>query len=232
MFKGSADDSEPMVGRIGGIVSTQTTDQQGEQLVQDGVDWTYALRKGWFNYEHKAGPENVLGHPENIEQIMFKGEPATRIEGVLYLHKPKAKEIFETAIAMQKSGTGRRLGFSVEGQVLAREKTRIIKSKVLNVAITAHPVNALARLDVLKSLAAGAVGYQTPAQMGSGSLSALVPQSIAGIQAMSTYAGGKIRTQPKISLAELAKMLMGSFAGVTYPQAMKIAYKMAQSMRG
>ena len=228
LVKAGAEDSEAMTARIGGIVSTEAKDQQGERVLQSGIDWTYALEKGWFNYEHKAGPESVLGHPETIEEVMYKGEPATRVEGVLYLHKPKAREIYETAVALQKAKTSRRLGFSVEGQVLARDKDAIVKSKVLNVAITDHPVNADARLDVLKSLAKASVGYQGVSAMG-GSLSALVPQSMD--PQISNFAYTAMRNRPKISSRALARMLSDSFTGLSFPQALRIATGLAQSLR-
>lgn len=232
VMKGSAADAEAMTGRIGGIVSTQALDQQGDRLVQKGIDWSYALDKGWFNYEHQSGPENVLGHPEAVYDALHKGESATRIEGVLYLHKPKAREIYETAVAMAKSNTNRRLGFSVEGKVEARDGDRIVKSKVLNIAITAHPVCADARLDVLKSLAvaAGSVGYQSPGSMGPGSLSPLVPQSMAGNTAISTFAENALRRTPRMSVDKLAIMLQGSFPHLGRTGALRLAQEMAQGV--
>ena len=101
-------DAEPLTARIGGLISLETEDQQGETLVQDGVDWSYFLDKGWFNYEHKSGPENVLGHPETVTSVSIDGKPATRVEGVLYLAKAKAREVYETAKAMQKATRGLR----------------------------------------------------------------------------------------------------------------------------
>mgnify|MGYP001500969012 CR=1 FL=1 len=110
-------------------------------------------------------------------------------------------------MALQKAKTSRRLGFSVEGQVLARDKDAIVKSKVLNVAITAHPVNADARLDVLKSLAKASVGYQGISAMG-GSLSALVPQSMD--PQISTFAYTAMRNRPKISSRAIVMPLLTS----------------------
>jgi hypothetical protein len=229
LVKGESDNSEPMTARIGGIVSTEGKDQQGDKIVQTGIDWTYALSKGWFNYEHKQGPDAVLGHPDLIEPTIHNGSPATRIEGVLYLHKPLAREIYQTAQALAKAQTDRRLGFSVEGQVVMRERERIIKSKVLNVAITAHPVNAEARFDVLKSLAAASVGYQTPAGMGAGSMSPLMPQSMSN--QVSNAAMSALRQRPKISVRKLAMMLSDSFSGISFAQALRYATKISQSFR-
>lgn len=226
-------DEEPMVGRIGGMISAETTDQQGETLVQSGVDWSYFLNKGWFNYEHQSGPENVLGHPEKVVTgTTPDGKPATSVEGVLYLHKAKAREIYETAKAMQKAGGSRRLGFSVEGRVVERDggdRRRITKSQVLNVALTAHPVHPDARLEVLmRSMAA--VGYQTPAVPSAGSISALVPQHLEATPALASYGVDAMR-QKRMSVEELARHMTASFPTLSYAQALTVATEIARSFR-
>ena len=40
--------------KIGGIISTDTVDQQGDMILQEGMDFSYFLDKGYFNYEHKG----------------------------------------------------------------------------------------------------------------------------------------------------------------------------------
>ena len=219
-------ESESMVGRIGGIISSETEDQQDEILIQKAVDWDYFMSKGWFNYEHGTGPENVLGHPESVTQTTYKGKPATRVEGVLYLHKARAREIFETAKAMQKAGGNRNLGFSVEGQVLERDggdRRKITKSRVLNVAITAHPVHPDARLEVLaRAFGAGATaGYQNPAGMG-GSISPLITQSLEGIPAIATF-GVAAQRKGKMTIEELALLLNTTFPALSFSASMNVA---------
>ena len=230
-------DSTSMVGRIGGIVSAQTVDQQQETLEQDGVDWSYFLDKGWFNYEHAAGPDNVLGHPERVSATTYQGKPATRVEGVLYLAKSKAKDIWETAQAMKKAGGSRQLGFSVEGQVMERDpvdRKRIKKSRVLNVAITAHPVHPDARLEVLaRSLTfqkSGSVGYQTPAMPSAGgSLSPLLPQSIEAIPSLATYGAAAFRRK-KMTREELALLITSTFPSLSYAQALSAAVEIVRAV--
>lgn len=223
---------EPMVGKIGGIISVETTDQQGETLMQKGVDWHYFLEKGWFNYEHQSGPENVLGHPERVTSVMHKGRPATAVEGVIYLHKAKGKEIFETAKAMRKAGTSRRLGFSVEGRVIERDpsdRTKILKAQVLNVALTAHPVHPDARMEVLmRSMAM--VGYQNPATPSAGSISPLVPQHLEATPTLASYGVAAMR-QKKMSIEELANHLSTAFPSLSFGQAMTVATEIARSVR-
>ncbi len=217
--KGNEEKSEQMTARIGGIISTESRDQQGEVIDQAGVDWNYFLKHGWFNYEHKQGPENILGHPEIVQETDHEGKTATRVEGVLYLHKAKAKEVWETAVAMKKAGVKRRLGFSVEGQVLQRDKKQIRKARVLNVAITAHPVNPDARLEVL----ARSLGYQTPAQPdATAALSPLVPQSMGG-GLPAKVPTLKRNRQGTISVAKLSQLLTQVFPELAFGKASDMA---------
>jgi len=229
-------DEESLVGRIGGIISSESMDQQNEILSQDGVDWSYFLSKGWFNYEHGSGPENVLGHPEAVSATTLDGKPATRVEGVLYLGKAKAKEIFETAQAMKKAGIDRKLGFSVEGQVVERDsqdKKKIRKSRVLNVAITAHPVHPDARLEILaRSLVfdKGTVGYQSATMTHPGhALSPLLPQSIEPIPSLATYGAAAFRRK-RMSTEELALLLTSTFPGLDYARALSTAVEIARAV--
>lgn len=186
---------EPEKVKIGGIISTDTKDQQGDILLQEGMDWSYFLKRGFFNYEHQQGPENILGVPDKVELVEIDGKKATKVEGYLLLKTPKAKSVYEAIKAINEPGTNRQIGFSVEGQVLERDaiNPKIVKrAKILNVSVTAHPVNPDAKLELLaRSLMAleekGMIGYQESAQAGAGDLSALVPQSIEGKPANASY---------------------------------------------
>ena len=215
-------EAEAMTGRIGGIISTESKDFQGESIAQAGVDWSYFLKHGWFNYEHKSGPDNVLGHPE----MVTTNDGTTRVEGVLYLAKPKAKEIYDTAVAMAKAGNHRTLGFSVEGQVLARESKKILKARVLNVAVTAHPVNPDARLQVLSKAFGASVGYQTPAGMG-GNVSPLIPQSLESVPAIASF-GVYAMNRKKLTTQELALLLHTTFPALGYGKALSVSVEIAR----
>lgn len=186
------EDENNSLAYIRGVVSTDDTDFEGERVEQSGLDWSYFLKNGWFNHEHRPGPEAILGHPLKIEQ----GEHSTTVEGVLYLEKPLAKEIHTTAVAMRKAGGERSLGFSIEGQVTARnnEDTKVILgARVINCAITAHPMNPNTNLEVIARSMTGSVGYQEPViPDADAALSALVEQSLEGRKASATY-GGSIK---------------------------------------
>ena len=141
--------------RIGGIVSTEHLDHDGEVLVQKGLDFTDFLKNGWFNDNHSKKTSDILGYPLRIEPCTHKGKPATFVEGYLLKNHPPADEIWNLAQSLQK--TNRRLGFSVEGKVIQRLSDglarKVAKAKVREVAITKCPVNDNTELQVLaKSL--------------------------------------------------------------------------------
>jgi hypothetical protein len=191
------------MGKIGGVISTEARDFQGEILAQDGVDWSYFQNHGLLNYNHTP---LILGEPE---RVIRKGNQ-TLVEGLLYLHQPKAREIYETAQAMRKSGAKRAYGFSVEGKVLERDKAdpkRILKARVMNVSVCEHPVNPEARMDLRKALS---VGYQTAAGMDAG-FSPLVPQSLDGNPAVADFEAELRRQFPRLTDDECASVVRRVF---------------------
>jgi len=142
--------------RVEGIASSEDIDESGEIIKQDGLDWSYCLKTGAFNLDHKNEPKFILGAPTEVYKTTVGGVKATAIRGVLYADKPIVKDVFETAKAMESTGL-RRMGFSIEGRVLERDprNPRIItKAKVLNVSITGNPCNQTATIEMIKSILA------------------------------------------------------------------------------
>lgn len=141
--------------KIMGIASSEAADEAGEIIIQDGIDWTYFLKRGFLNLEHKQGPEFVMGQPEAVKACDYKGYKATMLKGYLYGNKPAVKSLVETMEAMKKAGADRKMGLSVEGSVIERDSKNpniITKSKVLNVSITSSPCNSDADMEIIKSL--------------------------------------------------------------------------------
>lgn len=165
--------------RIGGIVSTETPDKQGEVVLQSGLDFGEFMSGGWFNDNHSKETTDVVGYPEQVQKFQ-RGETlpnghkapvnGTWVEGYL-LDTEKGRRMWELGLALQK--TNRRLGFSVEGKVERRAGPRtvflkdpqtgqgqwvgreIVRATVRNVAVTNAPVQADSRLEILaKSLIA------------------------------------------------------------------------------
>lgn len=160
LFKG--DDGQM---RIAGVVSTDAVDQQGDRVLQDGLDFNYFLKRGWYNDNHSSKTSDILGYPERV-QFFQKGDTlpdGSRApsnchwsEGYLLPDYEPAKRIWELGRSLSKAKGGRALGFSVEGKIKKRAgpgRKIIAKAEVRNVAITNCPVNTDTKLITLaKSL--------------------------------------------------------------------------------
>jgi hypothetical protein len=144
-------------GRINveGIISVESEDAQGETMVQKGMDFSYFMKRGYLNIEHKQGAENMIGAPTELKSVKYKGKAATFMKGYLFSESPKVKDILVSMDAMKAADCDRGLGFSIEGQVVERDKNNpsvITKSKILNVSVVASPAHPDASMELCKSL--------------------------------------------------------------------------------
>ena len=163
VWKGSPGQKEL---RIGGIVSTDGLDRQGEKVVQDGLDFSPFLEYGWFNDNHGQKTTDILGYPQDAFRVK-KGEKLPNgktskvngwwAEGYL-LNDDQGQKLYGKIQALA-SEPSRRLGFSIEGKIKERdyEENHIINAALVkNVAITHVPVNAESELEALaKALQGG-----------------------------------------------------------------------------
>lgn len=146
---------------IKGIASTADTDSDEEILEPEGFDLSYLKKYGFLNWHHqvKGSPANIVGEPTAAKII----NKSLYVEGKLYDTK-LARDIFELQELLEKSGSDRRLGFSIEGSVLKRGSEdkndprykRILKSRVTGIAITHSPKNANTFMNIVKG------DYQEP----------------------------------------------------------------------
>jgi phage head maturation protease len=121
---------------IRGYASTADKDRQDESIIQKGLDISDFVTSGYFNYDHDNAV--ILGYPSANCKVDEKG---FYVEGTILKGIPEADRIWDLALALKKSNAPRRIGFSVEGRVLQRDKGRVVKAKIYNVAITTNPVN-------------------------------------------------------------------------------------------
>lgn len=140
---------------IQGYASTPSQDRQGESLVQKGMDITDFVKNGYINYDHDNSI--ILGYPTENTNIDSRG---LWVEAELLKGVPMADKIWDLATALKRSNAPRKLGFSVEGKVLERRGSTILKAKIYNCAVTTNPVNTEATWDAVvksfsKSLEAG-----------------------------------------------------------------------------
>lgn len=132
--------------RIAGFASTSKPDRQDDIIIQKGLDISDFVNFGFLNYDHNSS--EIVGYPDKEKtRLTDKG---FWVEGVLLKNVPLARKIWETAVALKKSNADRKLGFSVEGKTLAKDREgRIIKAKIYHVAVTASPVNTSCTFDAL-----------------------------------------------------------------------------------
>lgn len=151
-----ADDEKDTI-EIEGIATTEHEDTAGEIILQEGLDWSYCLKNGSFNYDHSNEPKFIMGAPQSVNKLTYKGKPATSIKGVLYAKKQIVKDLVENFKAMKSAGDIRQLGFSIEGQVMQRDNKQphiITRARVLNVSLTHNPCNTEATVAMVKSILA------------------------------------------------------------------------------
>lgn len=136
-----------------GLASDNSKDMDDEMLEPSGYDLDYFLHNGFFNYDHMA---KATG-----DSSFFIGEPLEAnidgdklfVKGKLWEASQKAREVWDTILTMQESGSNRKMGMSIEGQALERDKNnpkRVTKARITGIAITMNPCNSNSWLDIIK----------------------------------------------------------------------------------
>jgi hypothetical protein len=143
---------------IQGVASTGVKDLQGEIVEQDGIDFNYFLKHGYFNNDHKPGFENKVGQPTECRL----SKQGLWVKGFLFNDNKVADSIWELINSLDASGSTRRVGFSIQGKVQRRTSSNIQKCWIQDVAITPAPVNHTTWCEIAKSLSAQAWDLTKP----------------------------------------------------------------------
>jgi hypothetical protein len=147
------------VVRVKGIASTSSAvDSDGETLFPSGFDLQPLLMRGYLNWDHntKLRPSAIVGEPD-VAEIRNNGKDLY-IEGFLYPGSKEAQEIAELAEVLESNSSTRRLGYSIEGQVLERGSNnkkdpkykQVLRARITGVAITPCPKNPNTILSLIK----------------------------------------------------------------------------------
>ena len=143
----SAKDGKARV--VEGIASTPNLDLQNERVVQNGIDFNYFLKHGYFNWDHKPGADNKIGEPQEC-RITPKG---LYVKGLIYKGKKIADAVWEHITALSENpNSNRKVGFSLQGKTVRRNGNSILKCWIQDIAITTAPINYNTYIDVVKSL--------------------------------------------------------------------------------
>lgn len=135
---------------IQGIASTPHVDLQNEVVDQAGIDFSYFLEHGFFNDDHKSGPENKIGQPTEAKVTPH----GLWVKGFLFEGNPRADAYWELLQSLKVSGSQRKVGFSIQGKVKRRDGNKIRECWIQDIAVTASPVNTATWAEVAKSLSA------------------------------------------------------------------------------
>lgn len=159
--------------RLGGIASTKDKDADGEFLDPKGFDFKYFMENGIVNWHHQAtnSPGSIIGEPSKAEV----NKNGFYIETDLYKSSPKAREVYDLAKTMQEDSDKRRLGFSIEGKAIERDKDNpkiVTKAKITGVAITHMPKNPNTYAEIIKG-----EGWEEKEYLEKGDLQKQVQQS-------------------------------------------------------
>lgn len=141
--------------RMYGWASTPGLDSDGERIVQEGLDTSDLLNKGWINWNHQS--EKIIGIPK-VAELRDRGDGLGKglyTEFDLLKSHPLAQEVWMLAKSLK--GTGRSLGLSLEGKKLAvGPKKNIMKARVMNIAVCPNPKNSETSAEALvKAIATG-----------------------------------------------------------------------------
>lgn len=127
---------------IRGYASTPNKDRDGDIILPGNLNIQDFISRGFINYEHKQGDAYRIGVP--TENTYIDPEHGLFVEAKLFMDNPYAQDMWNLSKSLAKSGSGRKVGFSIEGKLLGRDyrNPAIIKNvKVKNVAITTNPAN-------------------------------------------------------------------------------------------
>lgn len=166
----SQKEGEPERRCVKGFGSTEDEDQQGETILQKGLDLSYLQKSGFINYDHQkkridgAVVPIIIGVPTLVEFRKSKdGKDGLWVEGELINGPPEASEqnrlaneMWHLGLGLQKAGGFRKLSYSIEGKVTERRGGKIVKAEAHHVALTHKPVNAACTVEMFaKSFCCG-----------------------------------------------------------------------------
>ena len=161
------DEKGEAIMKLGGIASTFDKDADGEFLDPNGFDIDDFEKIGLVNWHHMAKdqPATIVGEPTRVE-LRPEG---FYVETTLYPSSKVARDVWELAQTLAKDSKTRKLGYSVEGQVVERgsedenhpDYNIVKKAKITGLAITHMPKNPMTFAEIIKSFQSGSLSEET-----------------------------------------------------------------------
>jgi hypothetical protein len=142
---------------IRGIASTENKDRHNEELLLSGMSFENYLENGHLNWDHMKGPQFLLGKPLEANIVSDASQLSKKHSGPAFYH---LCELYDSEpgraawdlMKSQENDLKRQLGFSVEGAILETLGSKLIKTRVDDVALTPKPANPETFAEFAKSL--------------------------------------------------------------------------------
>ena len=137
---------------LAGIASDESKDYDDEEIDPKGIDTRRFLHEGLINYEHMAktgGSKFIIGEP--IDAFVKGGK--FFVKGKLWKGKKIAEDLWDTLLVMKENNSKRKIGWSIEGKALERDKDnpkKIRKALLTHIALTFMPKNYNTFADIVK----------------------------------------------------------------------------------
>ena len=146
----SRDSSGNEIMEVQGVASTIMRDLEGESLDPSGFEIDYFLKSGLLKWEHGKDPKSYIGTPTEA-RVTSNNE--FFIKGRLWNDSETARSAYELAKTLEKSNSGRKIGWSIEGNSLEKsaDGKNIPRARITNVVLTMNPVNTNTWAEIVKS---------------------------------------------------------------------------------
>lgn len=176
---------------VKGLASAEVFDQQGEKIIQKGINFSHIDQKrGFLNWDHDNSVESTIGLLTGYSREGDK----TYIEGELFRDHDKAKAVYGIMKGLEEHGS-KAMGLSIEGSIIQRnaDNSKIIeKCVVRNVALTLNPVFSDSTVSLVKSFnSASSIEFDTH----DASKKMYTVEQVLGIISKSLGVGGSYATE-------------------------------------
>lgn len=179
--------------KFNGQATAEIEDDEGQIVIQQGLDWTPFMNKGVFKDAHPFRDDkgNIPYMPRTVavpidEKAWYdKSVNGWMVKGQFLPEVKEARDLVDLAKSYNAINMPRRLKFSIEGKIQKIDGNKIYKASVLNVVISEQVQNQATYLDILakslnliKGVTSGSTGSFKPEDL-EGHATLQVPPGLA-----------------------------------------------------
>ena len=138
---------------VDGVASTGKSDQDGERIIQSGIDYTMFKQHGMLNWNHSttydASPTDYIGRVKNV---YYNAAGDLCVRAVLFDDSAGGSKVLDLFRKVGRTTEDPYLGYSIEMTALQRDpiNNKIIRNCTLvGLAITVIPCNPTVRVRIV-----------------------------------------------------------------------------------